>query len=400
MEQRIVSTTGSYGALTVVSPMMFGEEPKNQDRARWYEPGLIGCVCDGVTSSPHSAQAAELVVSFAPILFEGNAHERVRTVCELLVAHRRQFQATPLALSKDTPEVMQAMLMEALRDKQAISYQTTIAAVRLRPGASDVGIDILRCGDSAVLAFSDDGELLYSSLTHPREDKAKRRRAFLSGGLTFGPGSQILVRVEGSLDRHEQKARVSGINERHYKNWLVCTPVDTCSGGQTESTEPSGALVVTSRDTLLVPRYLYGRQLESQGQEYRCLDYSSTIRILPAAPRAPGDGISHRGSFTEVLPDHVYSGCYDYVEDRFPQRTHFVLGSDGFYSAFATASHMWAWLQEYCIVRADTEQQQRRLEELHSRLHSNSGDDDVSFVWMYPTVSPVPDPDPIEVEKE
>ncbi len=346
-------------------------------------------------------QAAELVTSLAPMLFEGDVHKKLETICELLLAYRRQFQAMDVAVPPDMPDAMQVMAREVLREKQAISYQTTLIAVRLRPSPSDVAVHLLGCGDSAFFAFSADGEPLKVSLAEASGHRDGCRRVSASRGVPFGPGDQVLVRNEGSLDCFEGLARDSGIATKFLGNWLICTPIDVCRKAQDRNASALGDRVIAPDNILLVPRYLYGQQLESRGKQYRCLDYSSLIRIMPAsAPYRSPDGIEHRSSMTAVLPDHFDPGRYDYIEDRFPCGTHFVLCSDGFYSAFATASQMWAWLQAYCIVCADTEQQQRRLEELHGRLHGNGGDDDMSFVWMYPTVPPVHDPDPIGGEKE
>ena len=41
-----ISTITGYTALTVVSPLMYGDDRKDQDRALWYGPGQIACVCD------------------------------------------------------------------------------------------------------------------------------------------------------------------------------------------------------------------------------------------------------------------------------------------------------------------------------------------------------------------
>jgi hypothetical protein len=387
VEQRTPITADPYGATTVVSPMMFGEESKDQDRARWHEPGLVACVCDGVTSSPRAAQAAELVTSFVPVLFDGDVGGKLRTICDLLVAHRREFETAALALPDETPEPMRLMLQAVFRQKQSQSFQTTLVALRLRPGRLDVGVDILRCGDSAYLAFSGDGELLHSSLASPPEIGNYGRRTSASPGWRFGPGDQILVQLEGSLDHHKKAAVNAGVDERYLKNWLICTPVHGCQS-ESSGTPQSAPLVVGPQDRLLVPRYLYGRQLESQGQEYRCLDYSSAIRIVPTTPPiVRADGIEHLGSVTAVLPDHAGSGCYDHVEDRFPLGTHFVLCSDGFYSAFATTAELWAWLQENREVLAKIQEREPTLTELHHWLHEKGGDDDLSFVWMYPMSS-------------
>lgn len=391
MKQGLYVPEALYRAAVIVSPNRFGEEQKDQDRARFSEPGLIGIVCDGVTSSPRSGNAAELVTSFAPILFEGDARERLRTICDLLMAHRHEFQATDLAVSDDVPEAMQAMLRDVLREKQATSYQTTIVAVRLRPSGSDVGVDILRCGDSAIFAFSGDGELLYSSLGRPRQTQDECHHPFMSDQWRFGPDDRILVRVEGRLADHRTLGENGGIQERHFRNWLVCTAIDACPDDKKDQPRPLDGVVIAPGDRLLVPRYLYGQQLTSGGRKYRCLDYSSTIRIVPASP--PGvwaDGIEHRGSVTTVLPDHFYSGHYDYVEDRFPCGTNFVLCSDGFYSAFATASGLWSWLQENRDALADPQEREKKLKELHGQLHEKGTDDDMSCVWIYPTPATAP----------
>lgn len=391
VEGNVHSPELSYQGIVIVSPNQFGEEPKDQDRARFFGPGLIGCVCDGVTSSPRSEIAAELVTSYAPILFDGSVGESLRTICDLLMAHREEFQTTQPGLPADMPEAMQAMLRGILRAKQAISHQTTISAIRLRRGGSDVGIDMVRCGDSAVLAFSSDGELLYSSLAHPSQGRDERRHALTSNGWRFGPGDQILARVEGPLADHTTLAANCGIQKKHLQNWQVYTPVDGRYDPKWNEAARSSTLIVARRDKLLVPRYLYGRQLERRGVQYRCLDYSSTIRVVPTSPPdVPIDGIEHRSSATAVLPDHFYRGYYDYVEDRFPCGTHFVLCSDGFYSAFATASQMWAWLQENRSALADPHERAPKLRDLHQKLHGKSGDDDLSLVWMHPTPATAP----------
>lgn len=175
------------------------------------------------------------------------------------------------------------------------------------------------------------------------------------------------------------------IDGKYLRNWLVCTPIDV--GPDSEKNQPVQVqgLVITAETRLLVPRYLHGHQLESEGREYRCLDYSSTIRILPSSPpTVPADSVEHRGSATTVLPDHVYGGHFESAEDRFPADTQFVLSSDGFYGAFATASELWVWLQANKDALQTGREQSSLFNELHERLRERSGDDDMSLVWMYP----------------
>ena len=47
-----------YTGVVAVSPAVFVDEEKNQDRARFFGPDQVACVCDGVTTSPRAAEAA------------------------------------------------------------------------------------------------------------------------------------------------------------------------------------------------------------------------------------------------------------------------------------------------------------------------------------------------------
>jgi hypothetical protein len=388
-KHNIIPSTRPYQGIVVISPLALGEDRKDQDRARFFEPGLVGCVCDGVTASPGAAEAAQSVTAVAPILFDGDIPSKLRMICDLLMAQRRECQMKEWTVPSDKPEGMQAMLREALRQKQAQSYQTTLVAVRLRLSSSGVVADIVQCGDSAFFAFAEDGELLRSSVGPSVERPSSGHNSLICSRWRFGPGDRIHVRVEGLLDADEEMAGNSGIQARHLRNWLICRPVDGSHHcGDDDRTQTRG-LVLTPADELLVPRYLYGRPFESGGQEYRTLCYSSLIRIVPSvAPEGPTDSIEHRGSATLVLPDHYHSGLCNCTQDRFPCGTHFVLCSDGFYGAFATADELWQWLQEYRQLSQDEQGQQAKLQSLHARLHEKSGDDDISFVWMFPAPSP------------
>lgn len=374
-----------YTGVVAISPAVFVDEEKNQDRARFFGPGQVACLCDGVTTSPHAEKAAEIITSLAPALFQGNTCERLRMACDQLMNERAQFRGIRPSLAKDMPEGMQAMVIQALRQNQANSFQTTMVAVRVRADTTRVTVDLLRCGDSAFFAFSDDGELLKSSLSQPSGCQNDHRILSHSHRRMFGPGRQILVRVEGSLSDHQDLAHNSGIDAKYLRNWLVCTPIDV--GPDSEKNRPADAqgLMITAETRLLVPRYLHGHQLESKGREYRGLDYSSTIRILPnSPPTVPADSVERHGSATAVLPDHVYGGHFESVEDQFPVDTQFVLCSDGVYGAFATTSELWTWIQANRNALHAGQELSSLFTELHERLRERSGDDDMSLVWMYP----------------
>jgi len=390
-------TENTYTGLVIVSPMMFGEDEKDQDRARWFGPGQIGCVCDGVTSSPNSAEAAELVTSFVPMLFE---EDSLKMVCNLLMARRQEFQQSELVTPDGTTPGMQDLLKKVIQEKRSISFQTTVVATKLVCQQKAVLAYIMRCGDSAFFAFSGEGEPLSLSLTYPlnpgKASKAANKRTnpgCLSYKMSFGPGDQILVRVEGPLSEYKNLARRAGIKNEHMRNWLVCTPIDVC--GRYEHSLGSGPLgmrrlSLRQADQLLIPKYLYGSQLDSNGQRYRVLEYSSTIRLLSAAGTSASlSRIIQHGSTTEVLPDHFYCGCVEYYQDRFPPGSGFVLCSDGLYSIFSDARRLWAWVQENANALSHEDERQSVLKRLHSKLNDKGGDDDISFVLVYPRDSAV-----------
>lgn len=396
MNRNVPYIPAQFHALKVVSPLMFGDDKKDQDRARWFEPGQIACVCDGVTSSPNSAEAAELAVSFAPVLFEGRVHERLAALADLLMAHRRECQqSSEVFFPKHTSEAMQRMLREVVREKRAISFQTTLVAARFASDARGSTAHVVKCGDSGFFAFSRAGELLTSSLAFAARsenpDEGPERAcpsSPVAKAITFTPGDEILVRVEGQLSEHKDLAQQAGIGPEHIQNWVLCSPVDSCrwGAGQTDDNlSELKALSLRDGDRLLVPKFLYGTQLTSKGQHYRVLRYSSTIRpVLSGSSVDPATAFVGHGSTTKVLPDHFYGGGFDCFQDTFPPETHFVLCSDGFYGSFADGNELWAWLQANAGALAEDHSRQEVLVKLHSMLHAKGGDDDISFIWVRP----------------
>ncbi len=386
-------TANTYNALTIVSAMMLGDDKKDQDRARWYGPGQVACVCDGLTSSPCSGQGAKLVTSFAPIIFDDDSEDKIQTMCNLLMALREEYQQSDLIIPDGTSPAMQDVLRKVVQEKRASSFQTTMVAMKIVRYEKTVTANILKCGDSAFFAFSHEGELLTSSLTHnPYKNRSienkRNNSSFSFDGMSFGPGYQILVRVEGLLSHCKALAQQTQIRYKHLKNWLVCTPIEVCGLGTYPIDKGASALprlFLRPADHLLLPKYLYGTQLTSKGQRYRVLDYSSTIRVLSAEGiGASRSRIAQRGSTTIVLPDHFYGGYVESYQDTFPLGTHFVLCSDGFYSGFSDAGSLWKWLRGNARALLHKDGKKAVLKRLHSDLEAKGGDDDISFVWAYP----------------
>jgi serine/threonine protein phosphatase PrpC len=364
--------------------MIDGGESKNQDRARWYGRGQEGLVCDGVSSSPEAAKAAELAATFLPNLFMGNIKDNLESLCNILMANRNEcYESDNITLPSDTPPAMRDMLKKVVKEKRSISYQTTMIAIKLVPDGGNIIAHIIKCGDSAYFAFSPDGQLLTSSLEFASQ-KFHKKNAEASQNISFGPGDEILVRIEHELGRNKALLRQSSIRPEHAANWLVCSAIDSCGVKQEEGTSnllDLKAMSLNPGDLLLVPKYLYGAQLTSEKRKYLVLRYSSTIKPIPFAPITR---LASIGSTTMVLPDHFYTGCYDSFQDSFPKGTSFILCSDGFYNAFSDWKELWEWLQKNKAALNDKANSAAVIENLHTTLKSRGGDDDISFIWAMP----------------
>jgi len=391
MKYDTTSHNEAYAAIKVVSPKTWDGEKKDQDRARWFEPGQIACVGDGVSSSPNSAKAAEIITQFAPSLFCGNLNDRLEMLCDVLMAQRQECQLqTEINVPEGTPESMRQMLQRVVQSKKAVSFQSTMIAAQFATDERTVFARVIKCGDSALFAFSPDGDLLTSSLSAGSLSQPTKESTHISGNakaILFGPGREILVRINGPLSEHRGLAEQAGIGPEHERNWIVCSPVDSCWHSETDmqnllEVEP---IVLQWNDRLLIPRYLYGQGLTCNGHQYRVLSYSSAIkRISRPGESRVHPGLTDGGSTTLVLPDHFYTGSYECYRDSFPRQTHFLLCSDGFYGAFSNWSELYEWLNENASELSTESMRETILEQLHERLNARKGDDDISFIWVRP----------------
>jgi len=391
-------TTEGYAALTVTSPACFAGDEKDQDRARWSEPSLTACVCDGVTSSPFAAEAADIVARFSPALFQGNVPNRLRSICDLLVVRRLEAQRAGIATPAGIPKAMQSMLQEVTHEKTTRSFQTTLVAANLTLTEGLVNVAVARCGDSAFLAFAPHGELLaWSPSIEPGISPTRRLPARNSQDkvapcrITLGPGDEILAKVLGKAGDYPEWSKASGIDPEHTDSWLACAALDHRPGEYRFSpTEGScgRVLELDDGDILLVPKYLVGARPALQCQSYVLFPYSRLIRVVGSEGQTTKVPVfSRRGTATAVLPDHVYTGEWTYFRERFPLDTHFVLCSDGFYGAFRDPAGLWAWLKTNEAHLRDQREQHTVLRQLHARLHDRFGDDDIAFVWVRPRAS-------------
>ena len=140
-----------------------------------------------------------------------------------------------------------------------------------------------------------------------------------------------------------------------------------------------------------MPKYLAGHALRAGNAGYISIPFSSTIRLISEKRPCRDNSRFHSGSHTEVLPDNFYTGHWVYFEDEFPADTHFILASDGFTECFDTPLEMWLWLNRYKNYLRDEYKKKILLKRLHMIRKKKRGDDDISFVWMFPKDSEVSD---------
>ena len=376
-------TDNALDALTVVSPLLLGEDEKDQDRARWSPDCRVASVCDGVTSSPHSQVAAEMVTDLCPMLFGGAVQERLAGICDLLTLRRIVAQRSLPAIAADVPEAMREMLADIARQRMRSALQTTLVAASFTPTNDLTMADVVRCGDSAFLAFSGDGELLTSSPSWEPVGEAHSRRQ--SGAFRFGPGAELLVKVLGRASEPALRADLGPLGMERPNRWFVCSLLDVASqdGACTPHRIEQRSHWLKQGALLLVPEYLIGNAANSEDPRYQRVLYSSTIRPITkhAQPRAK-DSFDRRSSVTEVLPDSFFAGRWVHFQECFPGDAEFVLASDGFYGAFDNPLELRAWLLANEAGLINAERRQLLMQDLHTHLYAKSGDDDMSFVWV------------------
>ena len=383
-----------YEAVVMVSPATAGGEKKDQDRAAWFEPGTTACICDGVTTSPFAAEAAALVADFSQVLFAGDVEERLKAVSDLLISRRLAALEQPVSVGHGALPAMVSILQEVAREKMRQSFQTTLVAANFLVADDEVIVTVVRCGDSALMAFSPSGELLYSSLANTAHSATKTGAGEVSsspalGLVRFGPGDTLLARVMGKADSHPLIAQMAGIQPEKAGSWLICSCLDGVAerqaGADDRPIRPD-ALWLKVGDVLLVPKYLAEPPEDSRFRSYVRLRYSSRIRLAGQPCVSEDHGFGGKGCVTAVLPDHFYTGGWSKVEERFPLDASFVLATDGFYGCFENPDGLLKWLiDNQSAIRS------RRFEklagQLHKRLAGTRGDDDISFVWVYPRTS-------------
>jgi serine/threonine protein phosphatase PrpC len=162
----------THEVVAVVSPGREDEEEKNQDRVLVVDaadgrnaPCRYAVVCDGTSSSPYAADAAEYVSGRVRELFQ---EEGIGRAAAALKEMRLSLLDRPLKPIEGQSDLLRSMFEEIVRKKHEHAYQTTFVAACLkrdeRGHAGSVYVKAIACGDSALFIFSGDGELLYNNV--------------------------------------------------------------------------------------------------------------------------------------------------------------------------------------------------------------------------------------------
>jgi hypothetical protein len=343
------STPNQYlEGVAVVSPLALGGEEKNQDRAHWCAFTQRASLADGTSSSPRSAAAAEYAVELCGMLHGGNTDERVRALCELLVARRFDAQHGPITIASDVPESMRAMLTEAARQQLGSAFQTTLVSADFTLINREVEAEIVQCGDSGFFAFAGDGEALLSLPSS--ETQSFPGATSTNAAFKVKPGDELLVKMSGLPVGTQRPLQRAGIQAGKRGRWALCRILDKIETPDDKPRSPRKVdeVPILEDSVLLVPQHLLEPLSDGQSQQYRRVRFSPTIRVLtPDEPHPASPPLHDKSAVTPVIPDHGLVGRWRHLQDRFPGDTHFVLASDGFYSCFEAPEDMFAWLQSH-----------------------------------------------------
>lgn len=386
MHDQSPKSTTSFDAIVVVSPGHEGNDEKNQDRARYYARNQVAALSDGLSSSPYSEVAAQICVTDAPGLLVGNGNDckkQLESLSQTLFAQRWAVQDEPVAIPTGVTPAMEPAFREAVRHQRANAFQATIVAIRLTAVPGRTHGQIISCGDSALYAFRPNGAVITTTRRWDCGGPAGPGESSTNSPCSRPPnGTEVLVKILGPLPRWPAVAKQFDILSRYQHHWLVCIPLDVASSIRGEAPVPDRSRLVqdAEHDPWLVPTYLLGCAPAVGSAQYRQIRYCRNIRHIPN--RDQTRATKPDTSITPVLPDHVAAGRWAYADESFPADTHFVLASDGFYRGFVDETEMWIWLKQHeAVLQTSAEP----LNELHNRLKSRLGDDDISLVWVRPT---------------
>lgn len=370
----MMNTPYSLDAITVVSPATLGGEIKDQDRAEFFSPALVACVCDGVSTSPHASKAAEIGILLSPTLFDGDVDRQLETLSDVLLNQRSSACDKGITVNNQSV-LMKTLLQEAARDKLKHSFQTTLVAAKFSIEDTSVNARLVWCGDSAFFAYSQDGDLLFTNLSGQAEF-SKSAAPDLPQRIPFGPSDAVVTEIIGKLSDHPDLLEKTSVKEGSLCQVLSSMPDSNVSTG-----ESPPRLWLRQGELLIVPAYLLSVPKDVQYRNLASVMYSPFVqRAASPTVNTVSVTLDDSNNTTEVLPDHFLSGGWTCIEHRFPKDAQYLLCSDGFYRCFDNPTAMWTFLKRYNA----SGKKGQFIEHLHRKLNDSFGDDDISFIWISP----------------
>ena len=368
-----------FQAVILKSPAQSDGELKNQDRAEWFSPVHTACVCDGVTSSPHAARAAEIASTFSPALFDRDIKQQLETLSNILLCQRLSAQDKGINIT-NTSANMQKIMQEAAREKLKHSFQTTLVAAKLFPHDHSITVRLIWIGDSGFFAYSTAGDLLLTNLA--METKLLKNIINPQQKIWFGPGAAIITKIVGELADYPALIRKTS-----FRNAIICQVLSSSAETPIKKITSSG-LWLNPGETLIVPSYLLSHPCDVRYRHLATVIYSRFIQST-ACPMQDKIKVvlKDAANTTEVIPDHFETSNSHYLQEEFPEDAEFLLCSDGFYRCFNQPSEMLTFLKRY---RSSSKKAQF-IKHLHHRLIDSFGDDDISVIWISPNKKRKPD---------
>ena len=357
----------NFKVTKVVSPAMFCGEEKNQDRAGFSSPTLTACLCDGVSTSPYAANAAELTVELSSILFGRSPSSQLEIIARLLTNKRLAALESGINVSHQQDSI-KAMLQEAARVKLKKSFQTTVVAGQIVPEGHRFKVKFLSCGDSGIFAFDRQGELLYSNLAlHNHIVKTRSSKE-----IPFGPSQNVICKIICKLSECPELSRKTNIT-----NGVLCEVLS--SSNQNNEVADDIPLWLSQGERLIVPAYLVSKPKDPEYHSVAHIIYSQYVQRQSCPTQCKADvDLMNPNNSTAVMPDHFYNGQWNYTEETFSKDAHLLFCSDGFYRCFKDVRRMWRFLRKYEV----SANQKSLQEHLHQKLSNTFGDDDISFIWI------------------
>lgn len=134
-------------------------EEKDQDRAELvqYDGGWIAVLCDGTTRSMHSADAATIATANPVALW---TEDGVSKVVARLNQRRQELIGEAHEEESDPSSFFDSAMAKFAREARQTAFQTTFVTARVMPADGRFVVEAKAVGDSALLIFDGNGELL------------------------------------------------------------------------------------------------------------------------------------------------------------------------------------------------------------------------------------------------